>query len=1025
MSFPPIPDKAPTPLSETIPPISEADEESETSSVSEESVRESTPFDVHFAREQPATTVLSAMIRKAAGAAGEAVGEVAKKVENWAKEIPTKIPGTEKNFKATKALISKRLNLGESKIQAIDISEKWASPTARANDGYKANAQEFCEHGVIVKKVLDCLIKEGNFSKYPERDDLGAQVEKIRIALTAANLDVKNVEEKGGSLLIVLENGKTLKLLPRESEETGIISFKVIVASEEEKTAFRFNYHIKETNWTSEIPAFQYKAKKIFEAALFKVLSEQPVLLGEDKEQLKYVRKLVESAEKSDNSFKELVDTLPIFDRQSILDCQKKYQECLKEIKKDDQTLKEDIQKKAPLKQMIASKIGMEKTTFELRKEVLGDFSAFLESICCTDDESFQKYQEKTFSLIDNKELERVVNIADVAHGNETVTYINSRTPLGDVTIPTTVQDQLGLANYAATSLARYTPETGVVVESNVITHCRPVPIAEQDPALRMAKASRNVLQAVTNQVKQLQEIPDNTSENAPITFYLDVTTLFSPGGFAGFLMNIKGLLSKGLKGMKTENEQNMLAETVLAYESVNNRAILVEIDGKSVWVKPLVTIQNFGINKPGRLDVGVDDALNARGMGHLHAKAEHFFTTEAKELLKDKTAFEGLFKLLTTDEIRDKEEQIQKLEELVYREEIIPRQKELEILYKLLLIPQEEINEALRYDAWPVKVDGDPPLTFTKEEWEEISQNYFPTIHQAPTLVKRLIEQIQSDIQTEVKQLQTLYIHTDGLRRELFASKREEIENCKDKIKEQIKQSGSVTLQTGEEEAPIGKLENLLHALEEYVSFQEAAYLRGPGAGKFGLKIFRLDAKETVLEPAALLNSLNERLGGVPYTFCKSGKDRTGSLLEYINARRIYTHEEKEAPGVLSVSTLSGEKGKPHRLTIIWDFALSIGTAVLSAAANTGGRGLQASGLEWPKPLQKKAKQSSKIAKELGKDFRDSYVKGQLKKYRKGATAEDFDDTSSIGSFEDLLLRNRSSSIDSILSDPESEKGV
>ena len=186
-------------------------------------------------------------------------------------------------------------------------------------------------------------------------------------------------------------------------------------------------------------------------------------------------------------------------------------------------------------------------------------------------------------------------------------------------TIPSSLRDRQGLANYVSTSFGTISDEGRVSVEHYAIRHSSYSPIAVKDPVLRQGYAIQNLKQLMADLTESLTENESQgLSSDDPIIIPLRTMMLLTPLVGDGLRNR-----SKGVTGAWTgESEVLQLKESAFTLSTMRDRAVPIRVKGKTVWVKLDSSFMNLGANKEaarvglmGKLPISsFENEINHRG---------------------------------------------------------------------------------------------------------------------------------------------------------------------------------------------------------------------------------------------------------------------------------------------------------------------------------------------------------------------------------------------------------------------------
>lgn len=162
-------------------------------------------------------------------------------------------------------------------------------------------------------------------------------------------------------------------------------------------------------------------------------------------------------------------------------------------------------------------------------------------------------------------------------------------------TIPSTLREREGLANYVSTTSGTISEKGDVTVEHHAIRHASYTPIAIEDSYLRQGIALQNVKQLMRDLAVTLKsEQGGGDSRENPIVIPLRSMMLLTPLVGDHFL-NKSNFVTGEWRG---ESEFLQMRESAQALSVMRGRAVQLRINGEDVWVKLDSSYMNLGANK-------------------------------------------------------------------------------------------------------------------------------------------------------------------------------------------------------------------------------------------------------------------------------------------------------------------------------------------------------------------------------------------------------------------------------------------
>lgn len=206
--------------------------------------------------------------------------------------------------------------------------------------------------------------------------------------------------------------------------------------------------------------------------------------------------------------------------------------------------------------------------------------------------------------------------------------------------LPSTIRNEPGLVNYKHTYFGEVKGDKFYPL-FQATRHTNYTPISKKDHDDRMSIAVKNVEKELRDQVvRRLQgNGPSQYDERNPLEIMMPVQMLLTPKHrWIDAIRNRKFFLFGSWKG---ESETKQMMESNLALRSFDGRLHQMDIDGKTVWIKPIVTVVNFGTNPPasrggikGKIPQDPrEGALNARGMSEFFSRGDQYLRERLEEI--------------------------------------------------------------------------------------------------------------------------------------------------------------------------------------------------------------------------------------------------------------------------------------------------------------------------------------------------------------------------------------------------------
>lgn len=402
-------------------------------------------------------------------------------------------------------------------------------------------------------------------------------------------------------------------------------------------------------------------------------------------------------------------------------------------------------------------------------------------------------------------------------------------------TIPSTLREREGLANYVSTTSGMISDQGDVTVQHYAIRHSSYTPIAVSDTILRQGIAIQNVKQLMGDLAETLREGQGggDTPEN-PITIPLRSMILLTP--LVGDHLRNK---SKFVAGSWTgESEVLQLKESALALSTMRGRAVPLRIKGETVWVKLDSSYMNLGANK---------EAARIGAMGKLPISS---FESEINQ--------RGYFQFL-----RDVDDHLLKQDLPSNVLSLFREVRKLERRSFAYVTTVKELNKLI--------ADHKEELEVKNRRLEELYTQYTKT--RDPQLKKQIktlrkeVREIESTINKKFRELYQLRlnaVHRNGDKIQCFQKQiLEEMEN-------EIAQTSDMM-----------KKEELILVRDIFSNYFQAKEL-------FESKAYR--QAESVMDFQTLYIQTYEMIDYLVEFFCKSAEDRTGRVDNKLQERVVFS---------------------------------------------------------------------------------------------------------------------------------------
>ena len=427
-------------------------------------------------------------------------------------------------------------------------------------------------------------------------------------------------------------------------------------------------------------------------------------------------------------------------------------------------------------------------------------------------------------------------------------TRVSAQRVVGDSIIPSTKRDEGKLANLVEVASGSVDSEGKINIEFTGYRHSSYSPIRVTDKIERRAlatEAAQDMFAEIAK--KELQgRNPDDFNEHNPLPISLSSMALLSPIKF-------------DKKFMRDESEHRQLKESQYALIMYNQRPVKLLIDGKEIYVKPIVNLMNNPanihgikakktyeiINKirtPLKLSVDLEERINTRGM--------YFFTKDVNTHLNNKI------------------EDIKRSPLDKDAKEIIEGYEEIKASY--------DSSEGLKKAEEILANIGDNELITAYEELEKSQKAYME--NKSPENKKNYFSRMKETRKVE-KKLHEAYKGVEIERKKIWDENKKKLGSLDKKIIDYLGNEKNRNKINSEEGKP---LKDLLLCLQLYHQGEAMYFGRNLEAHQF---------------PSRYL-LVNQMMGKPVDWFCKSGEDRTGRLNNFVEELCAFVDEKGHFPG-------------------------------------------------------------------------------------------------------------------------------
>jgi hypothetical protein len=458
------------------------------------------------------------------------------------------------------------------------------------------------------------------------------------------------------------------------------------------------------------------------------------------------------------------------------------------------------------------------------------------------------KEGEFTVSDLDQCEREAVLQrgrpIVVNIFSHEGKRFVSMQTPESkdternpDKTIPSTLRDRPGLANYVSTAFGTVDEAGQVNISYCAIRHSSYSPIAVQDENLRQGIAIANVRQMMTDLAEKMKDTQKETnSEQNPLVIPLRTMMLLTPVVGDQF-RNRSKVFSGSWKG---ESEILQLEESALALKTMRGRVVQLQIGKETVWVKLESSMMNLGANKAAA-KVGTFGKIPKSPLeDHINASGYFEFVKDVEQFLLDPTI------PYLPNESKELFREINRLENDGQKV-----QSAAEALQKAISENQD----------------------FLTDKYMKLEQLYQQYSEIKDKKIGREIKEVKAQVVSIEKEISNKY-------RELLNQRKKAVVKHKEKIEGLMEKVAEVLDQRIEEASDFEEKRSLIEFRDLYVNFSQAKQL-------FESKGY--EKPETVMEFQALYIQVQSRLGHIVEFFCKSAEDRTGRVDNKVQEREVF----------------------------------------------------------------------------------------------------------------------------------------
>ncbi len=424
-------------------------------------------------------------------------------------------------------------------------------------------------------------------------------------------------------------------------------------------------------------------------------------------------------------------------------------------------------------------------------------------------------------------------------HVPEAKEYQSKEIAIPKNTIPSTLRDRIGLANYITSYGGSVSAAGKVKITYEAVRHSSYPPIHIADETLRQAISGVNVKQTLKDLAyKSLKAKPRKTSRENPLIIPLRSMMLFTPQ-FGDFLRNRSKFIAGKWVG---EGEVLQLKESILALRMYHGRTIPLYFGGEIVWIKPDISMMNLGANPPaagigffGKFPLDpIQEKINSRGFIEFVSEVEEILRSagmpaSCKQLILELEKFDkGTSNFLIA---KDKANEILKINEV----ELSELYGDLEELYARYLTTKDaQLNSKIASKLGKIHLKEEEIYKAHKVLQQSMKENYLSNM-----------ELIQQKL-NELALLLNTHLYKDDFDEGLV----------------------------------------LIKNLVQNLHLAKKVYYEG-GFSK----------PETVMEFQAIYIQIHSMLHNFVEFFCKSGEDRTGREDDKVQEREIFLNIHKKIP--------------------------------------------------------------------------------------------------------------------------------
>ena len=455
--------------------------------------------------------------------------------------------------------------------------------------------------------------------------------------------------------------------------------------------------------------------------------------------------------------------------------------------------------------------------------------------------------------------------------------FINMQRPESLNTIPSTIRDRKGLANYVTTSFGEI-KNGEVIITSQTVRHSSYPPIAIENKYLRQAYAVQNFKQGLADYVTKLLETrSEPNTEDKPIFVSWRTMMLFTPK------CADKKVRNRSFNGeWKGESEIDQFGESLLPLRMFDGRTILLQIEKKTVWVKLETSCMNLGANPEAAGKGAGSVAPSIKKEGLVNARGFIEFLNDVELLLEKLDLPQGILNDSEKELCGNKKEHLSAIKEL--NSVLSKNQQELTKEYMALeenyaeYVNEHEKNNRKDLEKNLSQADMGKKENPKLKHWEKkIAQSQTDTRKKDNPALKELekkINQSRKEIRKNERTILEKYEKLKEIKRGIFKS----IDGKQ--IQQDVNAKFELAIEKAKEDKNEQEREKLTFARDIQQNLYQAKKLFYGDGYRKPKKV--MDLQTIYIQTYTKMKLFIE-------FFCKSGEDRTGRVDDKVQERELF----------------------------------------------------------------------------------------------------------------------------------------